>query len=86
MRFYCPAVGRGRDCFVVSDQLGGAVEYATLCWMSAGRSGRSLYRSGPLPAGEIIFHQAEGQRTCHSRALLENPQPHFTASAQRDFE
>ena len=62
---------------MVSDQLGGAVEYATLCWMSAGRSGRSLYRSGPLPAREIIFHQAEGQRTCRSWALLENPQPHL---------
>jgi hypothetical protein len=37
--------------------------------------GVALYRSGPLPAREIIFHQAEGQRTCHSWALLENPQP-----------
>jgi protein-S-isoprenylcysteine O-methyltransferase Ste14 len=60
---------------VVSAQLGGAVEHATLCWVSAGRSGRSLYRSGPLPAREIIFHQAEGQKTCRSWALLENPQP-----------
>jgi len=34
-----PAVGCSRDSFVVSDQLGGAVEYATLSWISAGRSG-----------------------------------------------
>jgi hypothetical protein len=52
--FLRPAVGCSRDGFVVSDQWGGAVEYATLCRISAGRSGPSFYRSGPLPAREII--------------------------------
>ena len=77
IRFYRPAVACSRDSFVVSDQLGGAVEYRTLGWIGAGRSGRSLCRNGPLPAREIIFHQAGGQRTCRSWALLENPQPHL---------
>ena len=75
--FYRPAVGCSHDCSVASDPLGGAMECRMLCRIRAGHSGRSLYRSGPLPAREIIFHQAEGQRTCHSRALLENPQPHL---------
>jgi hypothetical protein len=73
MRFYRPAVGRGRHCFVVSDQLGGAVEYATLCGINAGGSRRGLYRSGPLPAGEIIFHQARELVTHGLYSKIRNP-------------
>ena len=52
IRFYRPAGGCSRDSFVVSDQLGGAVEYATLCRISAGRSGPSFYRVARCQLGK----------------------------------